>query len=56
MLQIVDTAMYLITGLIIYRYAGRDVKSPALSSAGLVMRKVAYGLVIPTVSPLLLLH
>ncbi|RAK86392.1 putative amino acid transporter [Aspergillus costaricaensis CBS 115574] len=49
MLQIVDTAMYLITGLLIYRYVGRDVQSPALSSAGPLMRKVAYGLAIPTV-------
>lgn len=51
MLQIVDTTIYLITGLIVYRYVGRDVQSPALSSAGPLMKKVAYGLAIPTVCP-----
>jgi hypothetical protein len=49
MLQIVDTVMYLVTALVIYRLAGRDVKSPALSSAGPIMKKVCYGLAIPTV-------
>ncbi|PLB48467.1 hypothetical protein P170DRAFT_477083 [Aspergillus steynii IBT 23096] len=49
MLQIVDTIMYLVAALVIYRLAGPDVKSPALSSAGRVMKKVCYGLAIPTV-------
>lgn len=49
MLQIGDTCLYLVTAVVIYVYAGRDVASPALSSAGPLMRKVAYGLAIPTV-------
>jgi len=50
MLQVVDTVMYLVTALVIYHFAGPDVKSPALSSAGPLMKKVCYGLAIPTVS------
>ncbi|CEJ61180.1 hypothetical protein PMG11_09719 [Penicillium brasilianum] len=49
MLQIVDTVMYIVTAMVIYCYAGPDVSSPALSSAGPLMKKVAYGLAIPTV-------
>lgn len=49
MLQVVDTTMYIVTAMVIYCYAGPDVKSPALSSAGPIMKKVAYGLAIPTV-------
>jgi hypothetical protein len=49
MLQIVDTIMYIVTAMVIYCYAGPDVSSPALSSAGPLMKKVAYGLAIPTV-------
>ena len=49
MLQIVDTCMYVVTAVVIYCYAGPDVLSPALSSAGPVMKKVAWGLAIPTV-------
>ncbi|KAJ5151262.1 uncharacterized protein N7482_010514 [Penicillium canariense] len=49
MLQIVDTTMYIVTAMVIYCYAGPHVSSPALSSAGPLMKKVAYGLAIPTV-------
>ncbi|KAA8652838.1 putative amino acid transporter [Aspergillus tanneri] len=49
MLQVLDTCMYIVTAMVIYCYAGPDVASPALSSAGPVMKKVAYGLAIPTV-------
>ncbi|KAI9038225.1 putative amino acid transporter [Aspergillus affinis] len=49
MLQILDTSMYVVTAVVIYCYAGPDVMSPALSSAGPVMKKVAWGLAIPTV-------
>lgn len=49
MLQVVDTIMYIVTAMVIYCYAGPDVASPALSSAGPLMKKVAYGLAIPTV-------
>src|SRR3954470_7139382 len=49
MLQITDGVMYLVSGLVIYRFAGPDVKSPAPSSAGPLMKKICYGLAIPTV-------
>ncbi|KAJ5313108.1 hypothetical protein PENANT_c018G00399 [Penicillium antarcticum] len=49
MLQVVDTTMYIVTAMVIYCYAGPDVASPALSSAGPLMKRVVYGLAIPTV-------
>ena len=49
MLQVVDTSMYVVTAIVAYRYAGPDIASPALSSAGPVMKKVAYGIAMPTV-------
>lgn len=49
MLQVIDTTMYVVTAMVIYCYAGPNVASPALSSAGPLMKKVAYGLAIPTV-------
>jgi uncharacterized membrane protein len=49
MLQVIDTTMYVVTAMVIYCYAGPTVASPALSSAGPMMKKVAYGLAIPTV-------
>lgn len=50
MLQIVDTVLYLISALIIYRYVGPDVQSPAILSLNPLMSKIAWGLAIPTVS------
>ena len=50
LLQSVDTSMYVVAAVVIYRYVGADVASPALGSAGHVMSKVAYGIAIPTVS------
>jgi hypothetical protein len=49
MLQITDTVMYLVAGLVIYRFAGQGVESPAPSSAGPLMKKICYGIAIPTV-------
>ncbi|PWY90901.1 hypothetical protein BO70DRAFT_384502 [Aspergillus heteromorphus CBS 117.55] len=48
-LQIIDTSLYLANAVVIYRYVGEDVQSPALGSAGPLMKKVAYGLAILTV-------
>ncbi|KAJ5624748.1 hypothetical protein N7510_001057 [Penicillium lagena] len=48
MLQIVDTVLYLISALIIYRYVGPDVQSPAILSLSPLMSKIAWGLAIPT--------
>lgn len=53
LLQISDTSMYIVVAIVVYWYAGKDVASPALDSAGKVLRKVAYGLAIPTASLLL---
>lgn len=52
MLQIVDTVLYLISALIIYRFAGPGVKSPAILSLHPLMGKIAWGIAIPTVSVL----
>lgn len=50
MLQVTDTCMFIVAAVVIYYYGGPDVASPAPSSAGPIMKKVAYGLAIPTVS------
>ncbi|KAJ5732782.1 hypothetical protein N7493_004263 [Penicillium malachiteum] len=48
MLQIVDTVLYLISALLIYRWVGPDVESPAILSLSPLMSKIAWGLAIPT--------
>lgn len=40
---------YITVALVIYRYAGEDVASPALGSAGPTIRKVSYGVALPTI-------
>ncbi|KAK7414256.1 hypothetical protein QQX98_006853 [Neonectria punicea] len=50
LLQISDTAIYLVAAIVIYVYVGTDVPSPALSAAGsATMRKVIWGIAIPTI-------
>ncbi|RDK39735.1 hypothetical protein M752DRAFT_320651 [Aspergillus phoenicis ATCC 13157] len=49
MLQGIDTSMYTISAVVIYRYGGRDVASPALGSTSPLMSKIAYGIAIPTI-------
>jgi len=49
LLQICDVSMYIVVAVVVYRYAGDQVKSPALGSAGKVVSKVAYGIAIPTI-------
>jgi hypothetical protein len=51
LLQICDVSMYIVVAVVVYRYAGDKVSSPALGSAGKVVSKVAYGVAIPTVWP-----
>lgn len=41
--------MYLIVAIVTYRYASKDVASPALGSTNAVLAKVAYGIAIPTI-------
>ena len=52
LLQVIDTALYLVTAVVTYRYFGPGISSPAPSSAGKVMKRVAYGIALPTVSPM----
>lgn len=44
--------MYLVAAVVIYRYGGETVASPALGSTGPLMSKIAYGIAIPTVGAL----
>ncbi|CAI7656923.1 unnamed protein product [Penicillium bialowiezense] len=49
MLQTFEISLYLTSAVVIYYYVGTDVHSPALTSAGPLMSKVAYGIAIPTI-------
>ncbi|KKY13749.1 putative amino acid transporter [Phaeomoniella chlamydospora] len=50
LLQIADTTLYIVVAIVVYRYVGADVDSPALGSASsAVMKKIAYGVAIPTI-------
>jgi len=48
-LQGVDTSMYLIVAIVIHRYAGTSVASPALGSTSSLLKKIAYGIAIPKI-------
>lgn len=48
-LQIADISLYVVAAIVIYRYAGPEVASPALGSTGDVVKKVAYGIALPTI-------
>lgn len=52
------TITYSCIGIVVYYFCGSAVASPALGSAGHLMKKVCYGLALPglLVSCLLLLH
>lgn len=45
--QSVVTATYIAIGVVVYYYCGSYVASPALGSAGVLIKKVSYGLAIP---------
>ncbi|EIT75948.1 amino acid transporter [Aspergillus oryzae 100-8] len=49
LLQAAEIGIYLLASLVIYRYAGADVSSPALGSAPSVVSKIAYGLALPAI-------
>ncbi|KAF2091649.1 hypothetical protein K490DRAFT_32850 [Saccharata proteae CBS 121410] len=49
LLQSIDITLYLIVMVVVYRYAGADVSSPALGSTGHIVRKIAYGIALPTI-------
>ncbi|KAM3073697.1 hypothetical protein ACMFMF_006900 [Clarireedia jacksonii] len=48
-LQTCDITMYIIVAIVVYIYTGATVKSPALSSAGVLVSKIAFGIAIPTI-------
>lgn len=52
------TATYITIGIVVYYYCGSYVASPALGSAGVLMKKVCYGLALPglLVSTTLFIH
>ncbi|EXJ65988.1 uncharacterized protein A1O5_10965 [Cladophialophora psammophila CBS 110553] len=52
------TATYITMGVVVYYYCGSCVASPALGSAGVVMKKACYGLALPglLVSTTLFIH
>ncbi|OJJ54274.1 hypothetical protein ASPSYDRAFT_161130 [Aspergillus sydowii CBS 593.65] len=56
--QSIVTATYVIVGIIVYYYAGSYVASPALGTAGPLVKKVAYGIALPGlfVTAILLTH
>ncbi|BGP17049.1 hypothetical protein JCM10213_000314 [Rhodosporidiobolus nylandii] len=41
------TAFYLAVSIVVYMYAGQYVASPALGTAGVLIKRVAYGLALP---------
>ncbi|KAF6760207.1 transmembrane amino acid transporter protein-domain-containing protein [Ephemerocybe angulata] len=41
------TVLYLIIGSVVYFYCGQYVASPALGSAGVLLKKICYGIAIP---------
>jgi hypothetical protein len=47
--QVTDTSLYLVTAIVIYRYAGPNVLSPALLSASELVSKIAFGISIGTI-------
>lgn len=49
LLQGSNTTLYTVSAIVIYIYGGKDVASPALGSTGPILRKVAYGVAMPTV-------
>lgn len=45
--QSLMTAIYISVGIVVYYFCGSYVSSPALGSAGPLMKKVAYGFALP---------
>jgi len=48
-LGLIEIFIYTVTGALIYRFVGIDVKSPALLSAGGVISRVAFGVALPVI-------
>lgn len=45
--QSIVTAVYLTIGIVVWYYCGRYVSSPALGSAGPLLKRVSYGIALP---------
>ena len=45
--QSVVTATYITIGVVVYYFCGTYVASPALGSAGVLLKKIAYGFALP---------
>ncbi|KAH1273633.1 hypothetical protein KXW98_003570 [Aspergillus fumigatus] len=45
--QIGSTLIYLVIGVVVYYYCGSHVASPALGSAGPIIKKISYGIALP---------
>lgn len=39
----------MIVGIVVYAYAGSDTVSPALGNTGTTLRKISYGIALPTI-------
>ncbi|KAJ5503771.1 hypothetical protein N7463_006645 [Penicillium fimorum] len=48
-LGITEIFIYTITGALIYSFVGQDVSSPALTSAGTTLSRIAYGVALPVI-------
>lgn len=48
-LGITEIVIYTVTGALIYAFVGQDVASPALTSAGTLLSRVAYGVALPVI-------
>ncbi len=48
-LGLTEIVIYTLAGAIIYAFVGDSVASPALSSAGALVSKIAYGVALPVI-------
>lgn len=50
------TAIYIVIGIVVYYFCGQYITSPSLGSAGVLMKKICYGLALPAVCVTLCLY
>lgn len=48
-LGITEIVVYTLTGALVYAFVGQDVSSPALTSAGNLLGRIAYGIALPVI-------
>ncbi|KAK4527581.1 hypothetical protein GAYE_SCF41G5504 [Galdieria yellowstonensis] len=49
LLQAADVTIYTLAGALIYKFTGQYTLSPSISSMSIILRKVTYGIAIPTI-------